>query len=170
MFLYQFLGWRIWFWCLNKAKWSFESAKLKIIIVYYRMVLSKGNHLTDWWYSFSSSHTTPEPLRNYSGALRSAPEHINIVAPTLQTPLIHMIFPPSCVSHTFGALRPHSGALRSTSILSLRRSKPHWYMCFFQHTEFPHTLEGYLSISLTNNKSKQHKTSNRFHKEYVYFL
>merc|ERR1711923_599603 len=67
------------------------------------------------------SGTTPER----SGALRSAPEHINIVAPTLQTPLIHMIFPPSCVSHTFGALRPHSGALRSTSILSLRRSKPH---------------------------------------------
>ena len=132
--------------------------------------------------------SAPTPLRSYSGALRSAPEHINIVAPTLQTPLIHVVFPsscvshtsgalqphagalrsaptplrsssgalrsaptplrsysgahqycrydapnptdtydfpPSCVSHTFGALRPHSGALRSTSILSLRRSKPH---------------------------------------------
>ena len=60
---------------------------------------------------------SPNPLRSAPERsdptpelLRSAPEHINIVAPTLQTPLIHMIFPPSCVSHTFGALRPHSGA------------------------------------------------------------
>ena len=32
-------------------------------------------------------------LRPHSGALRSAPEHINIIAPTLQTPLIHVFFP-----------------------------------------------------------------------------
>ena len=129
----------------------------------------------------SPTPDSPSPLRSAPERsdptpelLRSAPEHINIVAPTLQTPLIHMIFPPSCVSHTFGALRPHSGALRSApehiNIITPTLQTPLIHVFFPQHTVFPHTLEGYLSISLTNNKSNQHKTSNRFHKEYVYFL
>ena len=118
--------------------------------------------------------SAPTPLRSYSGALRSAPEHINIVAPTLQTPLIHVMFPPSGVSHTSGALLPHSGALRSApehiNIITPTLQTPLIHVFFPSILCFPHTLEGYLSISLTNNKSKQHKTSNRFHKEYVYFL
>merc|ERR1711923_236650 len=90
----------------NKAKWSFESEKLKIIIVYYRLVSPTPD-------SPEPLRSAPTPLRSYSGALRSAPEHINSVAPTLQTPLIHVVFPSSCVSHTSGALQPHAGALRS---------------------------------------------------------
>ena len=38
------------------------------------------------------SEPTPERSDHNPELLRSAPEHINIVAPTLQTPLIHVFF------------------------------------------------------------------------------
>ena len=43
-------------------------------------------------YDFSTILCFPH-LRSAPTPLRSAPEHINIITPTLQTPLIHVFFP-----------------------------------------------------------------------------